>query len=339
MRTRKRTRSRNFNTLIPIGLVILDLLLVWFIKYEHHNLSLKEFRLTYIGNILNLVFAAVLIIGLIIIPFVKTEFKNSTLYSYSVIMTLLLIAGIITTYVHIPFGKYYLLEHPFPEVLTGFLFSAFQYVEFIFLSAVWIKIIGGKDLVFLNASVNGIIIVLLFLIFAFIYLNKNIKINQLSHYKNNVAVVLGAAVWSKNQPSPSLASRVDKAAFLYKTKVADKIQLTGSNAPGELSESEVALKRLLAKHIDTSAIMIEKKTTSTAEQIRFIKEELISRQSLYNIIIVSDSYHLTRVNEICNFYNIKADIISSDLNFNFEHKIFYKLRESIALMTFWFFAL
>lgn len=339
MRTKPRPKLRKLNTIIPIVLVVLDLLLVWFIKYEHHKLALSEFRLTYIGNLLNLIFAFILILGLSILPFVKNEMKNSVLMTYSVLMTFFLVAGIIATFIKIPYAKYYILDHPFPEVLTGFLFCAFQYLQFVFLSTVWINIIGGKELVFLNSSVNGVIILLLFFFFSFIYLNRNIKINQLSNHSNNIAVVLGAAVWSKNEPSPSLASRVDKAAFLYRSKIADKIQLTGSNAPGELSEAEVAYKRLRNKNIDSTDILLEKKTTSTTEQVKFIKDELISKRKFDNIIIVSDSYHLTRVNEICDFYNIKADIIASDLNLSFEHKIYYKIRESIALMIFWFFAL
>ena len=139
----------------------------------------------------------------------------------------------------------------------------------------WINIIGGKELVFLNASVNAFIIMILLFFFAFIYLSRNLSPDHTTNSTKNVAVVLGAAVWSKNVPSPSLAARVDKAARLLKSGMAKNIQLTGSNAPGELSEAEVAYKRLKEKNIDTTAIWVEKKTTSTNEQVRFIKRELI----------------------------------------------------------------
>jgi vancomycin permeability regulator SanA len=198
---------------------------------------------------------------------------------------------------------------------------------------------GGREFLFLNASVDAVIIMLLFLIFAFIYINQSKDLNKIDANSNNVAVVLGAAVWSNNIPSPSLASRAEKAYQLYKIGTVKKIQLTGGNAPGELSEAEVAYRYLKEKGVDTNDMWIEKKTSNTAEQVRFVKEELIGRKHINNIVFVSNSYHLTRINEICNFYNINAGIEASELALSFDKNIYYKIRESVALLEFWFFAL
>lgn len=136
-----------------------------------------------------------------------------------------------------------------------------------------------------------------------------------------------------------LASRVEKAYQLYKQGYINKIQLTGGNAPGELSEAEVAWLYLKERGVNKNDIWLEKKTSNTAEQVRYVKEELINKKKLLNIVFVSNSYHLTRINEICNFYNIKAGIESSNLDLSFDKNVYYKVRESIALLVFWFFAL
>ena len=150
---------------------------------------------------------------------------------------------------------------------------------------------------------------------------------------STVAVVLGAAVWSHNRPSPSLEARLNKAIELFEQGLIGKIQLTGSNAPGELSEARVAFNYLLRKGIDPEKVWIEEETTSTSEQIHFIKNEL------KNIILISAPYHLVRVEEICKFYGVKAYAESSDIIMSANSKIYSNFRESIALIIFWLFAL
>jgi uncharacterized SAM-binding protein YcdF (DUF218 family) len=136
-----------------------------------------------------------------------------------------------------------------------------------------------------------------------------------------------------------LASRTEKAYELYKSGYVNKIQVTGGNAPGELSEAEVSSIYLIKRGVNKNDIWIEKKTSNTAEQVRYVKEEIINKKKLMNIVFVSNSYHLTRINEICSFYNINAGLEASTLNLSFDSNIYYKVRESIALLVFWFFAL
>lgn len=156
--------------------------------------------------------------------------------------------------------------------------------------------------------------------------------------RSDVAVVLGAAVWT-DRPSPSLAARVDKAVKLYNEGVVNIIQLTGSNAPGEMSEAQVAYKYLLTKNISDPDVWIEDRTTSTNEQIFYIKNSLMVKENIGIIIIVSDAYHLKRVKEICNFYHLNVEVASSDLEIGFEDLFYHKLKETIAILVFWFFAL
>src|SRR5690606_4472468 len=157
---------------------------------------------------------------------------------------------------------------------------------------------------------------------------------QLNKNNNNIAVVLGAAVWSDNKPSPILAARVDKALNLLNNNFVKKIHFTGSNAPGEISEAEAAFNYALSKNTDTDKLLIENETTSTNEQIHFIKKDLLPRDDIDHIIIVSDKFHLVRIEEISKFNNIKIFATQSDLKLDFDSDIYNRLRESIGLLFF-----
>jgi uncharacterized SAM-binding protein YcdF (DUF218 family) len=215
-------------------------------------------------------------------------------------------------------------------------------VQFIFISVIWIAFLGGKKLLVLKSLGISVLVTALLLLSAFLYLGQNVveKIN-INNGKNAkfVGVVMGAAVWSDNRPSPSLAARAEMAAELYKKGVLKIIQVTGGHAPGELSEAEVASNYLKNRGVDSTNIWIEKKTASTSEQVRFIKNELMDKKDLRYIIIISDSYHLARIKEICSFYKIKTHFAASEMHLGSYKKFSYKFRESVALLVFWFFAL
>ena len=336
-------KSKRLAVGLSISLLIIHLLSLYFIKYKNQDLPLSLFRLNNIGNILNLVFASILLVGLIIYLFKKsTTLRPSTILYYALVLTMMIIFCALTLVIDIPKTDFYILEQPFGEFVKGAIFSTYQFVQLIFISVIWLELFTGKGLIFLRAVLNSVIIVVLLFIFSYLYLDiqKSDKVEAKNPDKAlSIAVVLGAAVWSNNEPSPSLASRIDKAAELYKKGVVNKIQVTGGNAPGELSEAEVAWNYLVSKGIDDSNIWIEKNTTSTAEQIHFIKYNLLAGNIFNNVIIISDEYHLSRVKEISKFYDVNAKVEASELKLSFEKKVYYKIRECIALILFWCFAL
>jgi uncharacterized SAM-binding protein YcdF (DUF218 family) len=162
---------------------------------------------------------------------------------------------------------------------------------------------------------------------------------QLNRSSKNVSVVLGAAVWSDNLPSPTLAGRGDKAFELLQNGFSGKILVTGSSAPGEMTEAEVAYNYLVAKGVDPTLVSTETSTTSTTEQIQFIKNELADSELIEDIIVISDSYHLPRVIEISRFFNLNIKVAESRHVVDFQDKLYIKVRESMAMFIFWCFAL
>lgn len=328
--------------ILAIFIVLLNLVFLYYLKYSHHHLSLSDFSFAKIGNIINLAFATITIIGVFILYFKKVNITPNIIFLLLVLLNLFLLVVVIVNFIKIPSREYYLLTLSFTQVLIISAFCLFQFTQLFLMLLVWLKIFKIENFVYLRAAVNSIFISMGLLVFTLIFINTKLlsKGNEESGVnKSKIAVVLGAAVWSDNKPSPSLAFRVDKAAELYSQGIVNKIQLTGGNAPGELSEAEVSLKHILKKGIGRDDVWIEKNTTSTIEQVRFIKKELIQEKKFDSIVIISDIYHLQRVREICNFYNVKAEVAASSLNLKTDKIIFYQLRECIALILFWLFAL
>ncbi len=330
--------------IIPVIFVILaQLYILYFIKYNNQYLSFSEFNLFIPGNIINLLFIFFLVLGVIIYSIrIKKTYPFRGLITYTFITSLLLFLCFLSLYIELPKSSIYIFEQQLNKFVIGLLFAVYQFTLFLFLSFVWLRIFTEKDFIFVRILFNSIIIAILLLLVSYFYIEINMKSNfRENNYSGgkNIAVVLGAAVWSGNQPSPTLSSRIDKAVKLYKKGIINKILLTGSNAPGELTEAEVAFNYIVNKNVDTTDIYLETQTTSTTEQIRFIKNNLISSQKYDNVFVVSDRYHLTRIKEISRFYNIKIIVVASELELSFETKLYNRIRECIALTVFWCFAL
>jgi vancomycin permeability regulator SanA len=320
-----------------ILVLLLNLIFIFILKYLNQGLALTEFSFFNPGNMINMFFVFLLAAGLLVL-YIKKEVKEATrtIISLLIIINLLLITSAALNFIDLPLPDYYIYDYHISRVIVGIMFALYQFMLLIFVSAVWIYVLAYKKYLFLRTFLISTLIILFLFVFSVLYLNINNMSSDISNEdKNNIGVVLGAAVWS-NKPSPSLSSRADKAAELLIEGKISTIQLTGSNAPGELSESEMAYNYLRSKNIEANRIRIESETTSTNEQIKYIKDNLYTN---YNIVIISDSYHLPRIKEICRFHNMEVKLIASDLAFSFRTRIFYNLREAAGLLIFWLFGL
>lgn len=180
--------------------------------------------------------------------------------------------------------------------------------------------------------------ILITFIFTFTY-GVSTDFKELKAYNADAAVILGAAVWHGNslgnRPSPTLEARVKLGADFIKQKVVQNIVVTGSNAPNEQSEAEISIKHLEKLGVSNSVITSESNSRSTLEQVIYIREELRDKQRWKRFIIISDQYHLARVLEMCAFNEIDATGTPSRLNHDVTDILFYRLRESVALLSYW----
>jgi len=327
-----------------IILLLAQLIFLFAVKYINQDLPLNYFSIAKTGNIFNLLIYSGIISGILIgIRKTKSGISNKSVTIFLVISWFLLIISFITTKVKIVSAGIYFYEQPGDKVLTGTLFLFFLLTLFYFLIFLWSRIISKHRSTIVRNIFSTMLMLVLLLIFTLIYID-NIGYASgkwiLNKSKKNVAVVLGAAVWSGNVPSPTLSSRVDKALELLEQGFVGKIVLTGGNAPGELPESEVAFEYARVNGVDTSKVIIENSTSSTADQIRWIRKNLLTENnSSDDIILISDAYHLQRAIEISKFYKLDIKVAESVHKQDFRDKIANKIRESIALFNFWNFAL
>lgn len=329
-----------------IIIALLDLVFLYFIKYRNQHLSfLRNFDFFYIGNLINLLFSLILILGLLILLFKRGVYANTKhVRSFIIIINFFLLIAAIISSAHIAPTDYYIFHEPAEKIIEGLFYLLFQLAEFAFIVFIWLNIKRKKKFILLESILNALALFLFIMIAVFVFelfapIKEDMTPEQLSAVdknNDNIAVVLGAAVWPKNKPSPSLKGRLDKAFQLYVQGTVNKIQLTGGNAPGELTEARVGYNYLVNKGVLPRSLMLEEKTSSTSEQISFIKTKLMDKNNHYNIFVVSDAFHLPRVLEICKFYNIKVNVVPSGIKlFN---DIDINAREIVALTFFWLFA-
>jgi len=337
-------KSEKYYFLVSSTLLLLQLTFLFIVKYINQDLSPADFSLLKTGNIFNLIIYSGIILGIYLaVKKRKSEVSGKTVFTFVIITWILLIIAFISTKVEIISSSIYIFSQAGDKVLTGIFFLIFLLTLFYFLISLWNRIIGRNKPSVIKNIYSSVLMLVVFLIFIFIYID-NIGYSSgkwaLRKDNKNIVVVLGAAVWTGNVPSPTLSSRVDKALDLLKKGFAGKIVLTGGKAPGEMSESEVAYEYARVKGVDTSKFIIEKYTSSTTDQIKWIKNSLLTnKKTAGDVIIVSDGYHLLRVIEISNFFNLDIKVAESVHKLSFKDKIYNKVRESIALFNFWNFAL
>lgn len=331
-------------TLAIVFILFLDLFIIYISKYQRKNLSIMEFNPESIGNILNFISVLVPVIGLVVLMY-RNKVDNRKYYAFLVITLFLnvpLIFAVLFKHIKFPMPIEYLFGYPLERIYVGGFFLFFQLLLFYLGFLIWLLIFKLEKRIYFSSFIYTLVLVLVLSCWAFIYTNDDYDSGS-TYFRNgkkaDVAVILGAAVWSKTKASPIFASRIWKACNLYNAGTVKKIQVTGGNAPGELSEAEVAYRLLTKYGVEPQDIWLEKKTSSTSEQIEFIKENLVKRRNMHRIVIVSDHFHLKRVMENCRFFNVEADAIASDLKLSWEKSSYYRFRDSMALLVFWFFAL
>lgn len=106
-------------------------------------------------------------------------------------------------------------------------------------------------------------------------------------------VVLGAAAYGR-EPSPVLRERLRHALSLHRYGFAPLLLFTGGKRKAsDLSEAAVAALWAQERGVSRDKILLEEKSRSTGENLRFAKE-LLDARGLSRVILVSDPLHLAR---------------------------------------------
>ena len=142
--------------------------------------------------------------------------------------------------------------------------------------------------------------------------------------KSDAILVLGAAQWN-GRPSPVLRARLDHALALHKRGLAPYLVVTGGVGAGDtLSEGEVARRYALKNGVASEFILVEREGATTAESVS-AAARLMHERGLVSALIVSDSYHILRVELLARRAGLKPHRAAAPTAPNWR----YLLRESM----------
>jgi vancomycin permeability regulator SanA len=324
----KREPEYKILILIIILFEIIFSIVITYFKYLNQNLPFHSFSILKLPNLLTL-FEFVLIVLILIVGYKNTiQISHQSFY--------FILSGYLFSCALIIIGQLFLVNY------REALFLIYIYLKIIIISYLIILNLKDKYPILIKTFVCSIVItvVILSIIISYILFipTYNDKIHDKS-IKSDIAVIFGAAVWGKNRPSPIFKERILKGLELYKKGIVKYLAVTGGYAKSEISEAEVAKKFLIKQGVDESAILFENGSSSTIEQVHFIRDIISGQNKIKKIIIVSDFFHLRRISEICIFNDIYAISIYSHLPSIEENNIIYVLRESIGLILFWKFGI
>lgn len=105
-------------------------------------------------------------------------------------------------------------------------------------------------------------------------------------------VVLGAGIIGK-RVTPLLAARIDRGIQLLRRNPKALLIMSGGQGPGEdIPEGEAMAAYAVSKGVEAERILIENRSVSTEENLRFSRE--LMRKERPRIVIVTTAYHVFR---------------------------------------------
>ncbi|TQV76231.1 YdcF family protein [Denitrobaculum tricleocarpae] len=125
--------------------------------------------------------------------------------------------------------------------------------------------------------------------------------------KYDVIVVLGAAVWSRGRPSPTLDRRVRRGLELFRAGEADRLLFTGGLGRHPPAEAEVMRRIALDEGIDTSRIEVESASRNTMENA-VNSAKIMTDRGWNSAVLVSDRIHLPRAALVFRSLGIKVRV-------------------------------
>ncbi|MBA8759131.1 hypothetical protein GWK87_02165 [Staphylococcus schleiferi subsp. coagulans] len=222
------------------------------------------------------------------------------------IVSLFIIAFVVLTFL---FSVVYLIFNTFvmnkkegrsPTALLSMLLGI--NIFFILPFPIWIDILNGSKV---PVVISNTITILCFINFVltvmFVFYLLYSVFYQFIPYKNKVQyiIVLGSGIRSEEVP-PLLKSRLDKAIEYYKRDEAPKIVVSGGQGSDEpISEALAMKKYLISQNIPDEKIILEDKSTTTLENMKFSRkkiEEDLNTTDLkkVHIIFSTNNYHVFR---------------------------------------------
>lgn len=154
--------------------------------------------------------------------------------------------------------------------------------------------------------------IIILAVLAFVFLLASVYAEGKTNAKcEDVIIVLGCKVKGE-RPSLSLLKRIDSAyIFLLQNPNAVAI-LSGGQGRDEYISEALCMQRVLHhKGISLDRLILEDKSTSTEENIKYSLRIIKERQLSLNVAVATSEYHQRRAMMICKRYGLNAKCQSS----------------------------
>lgn len=126
-----------------------------------------------------------------------------------------------------------------------------------------------------------------------------------------VIIVLGAAVWPGERPSPTLLRRSRKAAQLWAEGGYDRVIASGGVGQHPPSEAEIMRRILTENGVPGDAILLEDRSTSTETNARY-SLALLGSLADTRITVVTDGTHCRRAGMIFRDQGARVQTVPAD---------------------------
>lgn len=184
----------------------------------------------------------------------------------------------------------------------------------------------------IGKGLKGILILVIgvaFLVFFFAECRIISGMGEKPQGKLDYMIVLGAQVHG-DQPSRALTLRLEEATKVWKECGEPTILLSGGKGDGEnISEAECMHRVLLEKGIPEEKMVLEDRSTSTVENLKFCAEVSNCREKKTGI--VSNNFHVYRAKELAKRQGYQ-DVCGIAAKSDWRFQIHYMVREAFALV-------
>ncbi len=292
----------------------------------------KEKKLSY-GIIMNLglfIFIIINILRMINLLIVNwhvmniIDIYNNTIESFSFFAMLTLpcivilsIYGIITNIVLIK------KEGFAPRHLLGIIIAVLALIGLLGSQTIYLytyKLLVGKDQMVIKKLIDIVVNVTLTYFYTLILASLYCNLRAAKHvpkYDKDFVIILGCRIRKDGSLTPLLKGRVDKAIEFandqYKNSKKKIIYVpSGGKGTDEcIAEAKAIEKYLIEKGIAKDRIIVEDKSTSTEENMKFSKEKIFKVKKNPNITVATTNYHVFRSLVIANNHGLKCEGIGS----------------------------
>ena len=281
------------------------------------NLGLFLFIIINIFRMINLLIENLHVMNII-------DIYNNTIESFSFFAMLTLpcivilsIYGIITNIVLIK------KEGFAPRHLLGIIIAVLALIGLLGSQTIYLytyKLLVGKDQMVIKKLIDIVVNVTLTYFYTLIIASLYCNLRAAKHvpkYDKDFVIILGCRVRKDGSLTPLLKGRVDKAIEFANNQYKNtkkKIIYVPSGGKGSdecIAEAKAIEKYLIEKGIEKDRIIVEDKSTSTEENMKFSKDKIFKVKKDPNITIATTNYHVFRSLVIANNHGLKCEGIGS----------------------------